>query len=233
MIDHSVKKYYSDRVKKNSRTDFLWQVGKTVNGEEVSCEQLELIVNNIVKRLDLSAKDVVLDMGCGNGLLTKEVAKHVQKIVGLDSTAELYDIAVEYNASNNISYINENIFDLNLKQHANKFSKIYLYEVIQHLSLSESSDLLTVLNSITSKKSIIFIGGILDADKKWEFFNTDERKAAYFDSLLQGMDPLGTWYYKGYFKYLAEKHNLNFECIKQDDKLYTSHYRFDCVLWKK
>ena len=84
MMDHSVKKYYSERVKKNSRTDFLWQVGKTINGENVSPEQLELIVQTIVERLDLSGKDKVLDLGCGNGLLTKKISTYTQEITGLD-----------------------------------------------------------------------------------------------------------------------------------------------------
>ena len=233
MLDYNVKKYYSERAKKNSRTDFLWQVGKTINGEDVSCEQLELIVKTIVERLDLSGKDKVFDLGCGNGLLTKKISTFVQEITGLDLTTELYDVALEYHSSNNTRYINANIFDFDVKRYKNKFSKVYLYEVLQHLSLIESDKLLAILKGITSKKSTIFIGGILDMDKKWSFFDTVERKSQYFDSLLLGTDPLGTWYYKDYFKYLAGRHNLNVECKNQDDELYTSHYRFDCVLWKK
>ena len=121
MIDNNIRKYYSERVKKNGRTDFLWQVGKTVNGEEVSCEQLELIVKTIVDRLELSDKDKVLDLGCGNGLLTKKTSIFVQEITGLDLTTELCDIAIEYNSSNNIHYINTNIFDINVKQYKNEF----------------------------------------------------------------------------------------------------------------
>ena len=233
MKDSSVKRYYSERVKKNSRTDFLWQVGKTINGKDVSDEQLELIVKTIIDQLDLSGKDKVLDLGCGNGLLTKKISACVQEITGLDLTAELYKIALEYNSSNNIRYINENIFDIDVKQYKNKFSKVYLYEVVQHLSLLEVDKLLIILNDITSSNAIIFIGGILDVDRKWDFFDTDERKSRYFDSLLSDIDPLGTWYYKDYFKYLAAKNNLNLECKSQCDELYTSHYRFDCVLWKK
>lgn len=232
-MDHSVKKYYSERVKKNSRTDFLWQVGKTINGENVSPEQLELIVQTIVERLDLSGKDKVLDLGCGNGLLTKKISTYTQEITGLDLTTELYNIALEYNASNNIRYINENIFDLDVKQYDEAFSKVYLYEVLQHLSLVQSDKLVEILNNITTRNSVIFIGGILDMDKKWNFFDTVERKCQYFDSLLSGTDPLGSWYYKDYFKYLAKRHNLGFECMDQKGELYTSHYRFDCLFWKK
>jgi hypothetical protein len=70
-------------------------------------------------------------------------------------------------------------------------------------------------------------------DRKWNFFDTEERKRQYFDSLLSGTDPLGTWYYKDYFKYLAKRHGLGFECMDQKHELYTGHYRFDCLLWKK
>ena len=232
-MNHDVKMYYSGRVNEKARTDFLWQVGKTVGGQEVPQEQIDLIVKAIIGQLELSENDMVIDIGCGNGLLTKRTSEFVREITGIELTQELYEIALEYNSAKNTQYVNASIFDIDIEQQKSKYSKVYLYEVLQHLSLIESDNLIEVLNKITKEKAVIYLGGILDIEKRWCFFNTNERKYHYFDSVLSGEDPLGTWFYKDFFNYLGEKHELAVECYMQDSELYTSHYRFDCVMRKK
>ena len=232
-MNHDVKQYYSGRVREKDRSDFLWQVGKTVDGEEVAQKQVDLIVKTVKDRLDLSQDDLVLDVGCGNGLLTKRVSEFAKEVTGIELTQELYEIALDYNNAKNIRYINKSIFDIDTAQYGGKYTKVYLYEVVQHFSVGETDRLIDILKSLTNEKAIIFLGGILDIEKRWSFFDTDERRRRYFDSVLSGADPLGTWYYKDYFKYLAEKQGLLAECYPQNSELYTRHYRFDCVMRKK
>lgn len=54
----------------------------------------ELVINPIVEKFlgDLSGK-VVLDAGCGNGYIARKMAKNAKKVVGVDFTEELVDIA--------------------------------------------------------------------------------------------------------------------------------------------
>jgi len=231
-MSEKIKHYYSERVKNDKRDNFLWQVGKTVNGEEVPSEQIEIIINTIASRLKLDKIDNTLDIGCGNGLLTNKISEYVSDITGIELTRELYEIAEEYNSSDNISYANCNVLDFEVMGHGKFFSKVYLYEVIQHLNYREVDLLFSKLTGITTDDPMIFIGGILDVEKKWVFFDTVERRYMYFDGLLSENDPLGTWYHRDFFTCLAKKHNLNVECFDQDRNLYTSHYRFDCVLRK-
>lgn len=232
-MSHDVRKYYAERVNEKVRTDFLWQVGKTVGGKVVPQVQIDLILKAIAERLELSENDVILDAGCGNGLLTKRISEFVKEITGIELTQDLYEIAAEYNSSENTRYINASVFDLDVKQHKNKYSKVYLYEVLQHLSLIESNRLIELIKMVTKEKAVIYFGGILDIEKRLCFFNTDERRDCYFDSILSGTDQLGTWYYMDYFRYLSKRHGLVAECYFQDSELYTSHYRFDCVMQKK
>jgi 2-polyprenyl-3-methyl-5-hydroxy-6-metoxy-1,4-benzoquinol methylase len=229
-MSEQIKQYYRERVKNNDRNNFLWQVGKTVGGREVSNEQIELIVKNIASRLQFDKSDVVLDIGCGNGLLTKKISRYVSKVTGIDLTPELYEIAKQYNLTDNITYINGDVLNFNIVERDEKFTKVYLYEVIQHLNYREVDALFTKLKNITVSKAIIFIGGILDVEKKWDFFDTVERRCSYFAGLLSGSDPLGVWYHKDFFNCLSKKHNLHVECVAQENKLYTCHYRFDCLL---
>lgn len=232
-MSEQIKQYYRERVKNNDRNNFLWQVGKTVGGREVSNEQIELIVKNIASRLQFDKSDVVLDIGCGNGLLTKKISRYVSKVTGIDLTPELYEIAKQYNLTDNITYINGDVLNFNIVERDEKFTKVYLYEVIQHLNYREVDTLFTKLKNITVSKAIIFIGGILDVEKKWDFFDTVERRCSYFAGLLSGSDPLGVWYHKDFFNCLSKKHNLHVEYVAQENKLYTCHYRFDCLLRRK
>lgn len=228
-----IKQYYQNRVKNDDPNSLLWQVGKTVNGKEVSREQVELIIQTIVGRLKLGKTDIVIDIGCGNGLLTREISEYVSEVTGLELTPELYVIAKEYNSAENISYVNSDVLDIDTARTGAKFTKVYLYEVIQHLDYREADTLFAKLNDITADNATIFIGGVLDVEKKWMFFDTEERRCMYFTGLLSGCDSLGTWYHRDFFNFLAKKHNLYAECIAQESKLYTSHYRFDCLLRRK
>lgn len=229
-----IKNYYRSRVHANQRNNFLWQVGKTVNGKEVPIEQIELIVTTIAQNLNLQKDEKVLDFGCGNGLLTKKISHFVHKIVGLDMSSDLLEIAKEYNSEDNISYFKCDILDNRMIEEtiSEKYSKVYLYEVIQHLNYLEIDRLFHNLNEITKKNSYIFLGGILDIEKQWIFFNTKERRFSYFSGIISDDDPLGSWYHKDFFYFLSKKYNMTAKCIPQNNDLYTSHYRFDFLLKK-
>jgi len=232
-MSEEIKNYYRDRIKSRDPNDFSWQVGKTVSGKVVSDRQIELIVKNIATSLCLDKKDMVLDVGCANGMLTKKISEYVCKIRGVELTAELCEVAKEYNAASNISYITGDILNCDVVMNDEKYTKVYLYEVIQHLSYQQADVLFEKLKVITVDNVIILIGGILDIEKKWRFFDSEERRCNYFRGLLAGSDPLGSWYHKDFIKCLARKHGLFVDCYAQEDELYTSHYRFDCVLRKK
>ena len=58
--------------------DLKLQVGRWKN------HNIEDIVREIAKRLKITKKDVVLDVGCGNGIITKKIAKKCKRIYGVD-----------------------------------------------------------------------------------------------------------------------------------------------------
>ena len=72
-MSNIIKKYYRERIIKEGSNNFLWQVGKTVDGKEVPRDQVDLIIKTIASRLQLEKGDIVLDIGSGNGLLTKNI----------------------------------------------------------------------------------------------------------------------------------------------------------------
>ena len=74
--------YWEIHFDSNSKTSdgsLFKQVGKTVNGLDVAIYQINLIVENIANALQLKTSDTIIDLCCGNGLITRQLAPLVKK----------------------------------------------------------------------------------------------------------------------------------------------------------
>src|SRR5688572_907627 len=73
--------------------DFFGQVKRTVNGKPVGPEQINMIIDSIVNGLQLEKKDVMFDLGCGNGALSVLMFSNMSKYYGVDFSEYLIGIA--------------------------------------------------------------------------------------------------------------------------------------------
>ncbi len=105
------KKHY-DEAGAEPGLSLLQQVGKTVHGQEVPAEQIDRIVEGIVRNLDLRAGHAMLDLCCGNGLLTARLAQRVATITGVDYSASLIDVARARNQPPNVTYLCHDVIGL-------------------------------------------------------------------------------------------------------------------------
>jgi trans-aconitate methyltransferase len=53
----------------------------------------DVVVEAIVKRLQLGREDIVLDLGCGTGLLTRSLASRTRIAIGVDPEADMLAVA--------------------------------------------------------------------------------------------------------------------------------------------
>lgn len=74
-----------------------------------SNEQLNKWIMDIIKP---KKSEIVLDIGCGTGYQTKEFAKRVKKVIGIDSNREILQDTINKNKNHNIEYIHH---DFNTK----------------------------------------------------------------------------------------------------------------------
>ena len=225
-----IKAYYKKRLEECTEDELFYQVGKTQYGKKVSADQIDLIANAIQSGLHLSQNDRVLDIGCANGLISYKISEKVQALTGIDLSNELIQIADKHSHRSNITYFEEDIFTFNFNN-AN-FNKIYMYEVLQHFPYHNFRQLLRVLKSHI-KSFRLFVGGIPDAEGIFNFYNDEEKKKYYFNSLERGESHLGNWWYVEHLKMVCDELNLSFEKAEQNPALYTAHYRFDCMVWTK
>lgn len=217
--------YYSKRVSLSD--DRMYQVGKTVGGIPVEDENIEVVVNNIAVGLKMSSQDEVTDIGCGNGIITERIAQMVTKVIGIDRSAQLLGV-LKGRKPDNVELVCCDLSELSI---GDVSSKIYLYEVVQHLTHKELADFLFM---VSGKEEVsVFLGGILDAGRVFEFFVSEEQKSVYFELLEKQRDSeLGTWWHREHIYNLAMRAGLRVSISNQPKSLYTSHYRFDALLYK-
>jgi cyclopropane fatty-acyl-phospholipid synthase-like methyltransferase len=210
-------------------SDPLVQVGKTVGGASVSIDFVSLIANSIRTALKLELGDAVLELCCGNGLITFEIAKICAKITGIDFSEPLIATARQRYARRNICYIVEDVTALSKQGAEGDFDKIFMHEALQHFAPDQVDNLLARLARSASRNAPIFFGSIPDAERLRNFYNTPKRYHQYLENVRQGVEPIGTWWWQDNLIGLVEKRGYRATVLKQDSRLHTAHYRFDLL----
>ena len=83
--NQSYKKFdYNEHAKSRAPDDFWGQIRRTVNGEPVSEEQINMITAAIRSTLQLNPEDKMLDLACGNGILSHLLFDSIAAYLGVD-----------------------------------------------------------------------------------------------------------------------------------------------------
>ena len=84
--------------------DLFYQVGKTINKLPIQQNIFDQMILDIINKLELNENDILLELCCGNGLLTKPLSFFVNKIYAFDFTEHLISTAKLKNQNENIEY---------------------------------------------------------------------------------------------------------------------------------
>lgn len=217
--------------------DLLYQVAATVAGKPIGKDIFNYIVSDIGNNLKLNDSDNLLDLCCGNGVLTYEISKKVKSVTGIDSSKLYIENANTYKKTSSIDYVEMDILNIGTidKIFSRKFTKVLFQSAIQYIDKKEFEIILGNLYNLTTDDVIIFIGNVLDYSRRYKFYDTVGRKFQYlFLKQLFNKDlGLGNWWEKSTLLKICN--NKGFDCIflAQNPILNTAHYRFDCILTKK
>lgn len=205
------------------------QVGKTVRGQAVTRRQLSIMVRSIVDHLALRPADRVLDLGCGNGMITEQVAQHCSSLVAVDFSVPLIANARSQHSGAHIDYLEADVTDLPTGILCDRFDKIYMQEALQHLDEAGLSRLLGSLTRSASHEAPLFFGAVPDAMGLRRFYDTPERYAEYQRRLSLGTEAIGTWWDQDRLAVIARLNGYATRFLPQDEALHTAHYRFDML----
>ncbi len=225
------QKYWDSHPQYVDEADYLRQVGKTVHGVPISDSQFEQIIAEISGRLELESDDRVLDLCCGNGLITHEISKRCREIIGVDFSLPLITIARKHHQPANVRYIHRSILALSpdIFEDQQPFSKVYMYEALQHFRKRELVPILKTISQLTDDAQVV-LGSIPDRDRIWSFYNTVSLRRDFLWRRLRGREAIGTWWQRDFIEKIAGGTGYQCEFFNHDNTLHTSHYRFDVRL---
>lgn len=201
------------------------QVLRTINKLPIEKEKWEFCLEYIEGQLEVNASDDILDLCCGNGLISQRLSPKCNSVVAVDVSEDLLH-GIDVKKYPNIKPICSDIRKLDFKEGA--FSKIIIYAAIQYLSLKETVLLFENVKKWLRPGGIFFIGDIPDHSKRWTFFNSKEREAVYFNTVKEEADIVGTWFDSEWLKKLADYSGFKqAELIEQHPDMIYYFFRFD------
>ena len=223
------KKFWNEKGEQENPFAQVARIGGTLQQDE---EIIDEIVEHIVKVLELKSDDVLLDVCCGNGLLTSKLAKYCKKVVGID----ISDVLINH-AKNNfpeIEFICADVLELNAsticKQHLS-FDKINLYFSFQYFeSFDKGKKVIENLLPFVKKDGKIFLGDIPDSIKFFEYYNTPLRIIQLVKQTLQHKNTMGKFWSENELKLICEQLNIKGKKLTQPDYLPYANYRMDWLI---
>lgn len=222
-------------------------VGKWVKPVDVSLEaqvgrshpqDMVLIAKGIVNELKIGKNDAVLEVCCGNGLITKRIAEYCKEIHGVDFSEILIKTAKKKNNGRNIYYYLDDALNIDKLFSANFFDKSYCYFGFQYFDYKRGKQLINALSKVTKHDGLILIGDIPDKRLRWNYYNTFRKKIGFLLNRTlrmisgKGEDSLGWWWHSNQIREICKKLNLRCEILEQDKMLPHAHYRFDALISK-
>jgi 2-polyprenyl-6-hydroxyphenyl methylase/3-demethylubiquinone-9 3-methyltransferase len=145
----------------------------------------------ITDRVSLSGK-MVLDLGCGGGILSESLKKSGAEVTGIDPAKNLIE-AAKYHAKENNLEINYIVADA--EQYANdctnKFDIITCMELLEHVS--DPSELVGICKKLLVDNGIVFFSTL---NRNFKSYALSIIAAEYVLKLL----PIGTHNYANFIK---------------------------------
>ena len=216
-----------------SENDLFFEVGKTVNQQPISAKALRLSIGLITKGLQLTNKDRLLELCCGNGLMTKHLASLVDQVCAVDFVERLIEHARKFRSAPNIQYVCADALgylEQLLKNGLYVPSKVLLGDALGYFEPQVLSDVLAGLKCLTGNNFIFMATGIPSDELKYNFYNTPERVHRYKENQLRvnnTNDGIGRWWRKEELEHIAGQVDLRVTLSNQPLEL--SHFRTDAV----
>lgn len=209
--------------------DFLGQVRRTLNGVPISDDQLAMIKHAVAAGLALKSDDVLLELACGNGALSRSLFEVCKSYMGIDISNYLISVAkqnferlpdYQFAAQGALTYVLE-------EAAAERFSKALCYAGFQYFSDNDAAEILRALYARFINLERIFIGNLPDKALASEFYR--DRMPSTLE-LVDSATAIGVWRTRAEFAELAEDTGWKVAFSTMPPTFHSAYYRYDVVL---
>ena len=217
--------------------DLFFQVGKTINKKPIPRQVYDLMVRRIREMLELAPSDHLLDLCCGNGLVTFDLAQYVGHATSVDFATHLVETARSLKSRPNTTY-----FCGDARKPLACFldpsacpAKILMNAALAYFDPEDFKAILA--NIMAHNQQTGFLALFTDVpNKEWmlRFYNTPERLARYRENQktpLNNNDGMGRWWSPREMREIAEALDLSITIHSQPEEL--TNYRMDVLVGRK
>lgn len=216
------KKFWNDKGMAGSRHE---QVGRINTSNPNTLSQL---AQRIKELLDLNKTDEVLDVCCGNGMLSLEVSQYCKSLTGIDFSDVLLSRAKAQQHHGNLEFVEGRAEDFSLPY---TFDKGYLAFSFQYFEKYHTGK--QVIENCCRhihKGGFFLLTDIPDHDKRKVFYNTPLKRFYYIKQKLLSNESMGKFWSEAELRNICKELALKGTRIQQPADLPYSHYRFDWLI---
>jgi SAM-dependent methyltransferase len=217
---------------------------------------LDWIAAYVIDILKITGADEVLDLCCGNGLVTARVAAAAREVTGIDYSRLLLRQARDISKTSNVSYIEGDARSLSSVLEGRRFSKIYISAAFQYFDQQTGRDVLVGLHRVAQPDARVGIIDVPDRARKTAHilravgrlllpergshakrFPTMRSRVGYFArntaaafGKSSGAPEIGYWWSRAGFQQLALECGFACTILDQPRENPQHTYRFDALL---
>jgi predicted TPR repeat methyltransferase len=215
-----------------TEADLFAQVARTVEAVPITSAHFKLLVQRIAERLELDPADTLFDYCCGNGLVTYELAPRVQRIIAIDFVEQMVESARSRRQRANVEYhVGDALEPISRFVGRNPPNKFLMGSSLAYFGPADLGTILGHLLDVSPGGSFLFfITEIPDVDRKWNFFDTPERRAAHreHEKLGDTASGVGRWWSKEELAQVARAYGLAAEVEPEPPGM--TDYRMDALI---
>jgi len=230
-----LEKYYDARVSGLNERDFLKHVGHTEGGLPISEQQFEQMVSQLNELLDPEPNDRLLDLCCGNGIITQMVSSSVKQAVGVDLSEKMVRLARKHHGATHISYYKQDVLTLHnvadIKHRS--FSKILMHGGLQHFNPEDFERLLETMLCFAADECTLVLSFVPKKGRQKYFYNTMKKRLAAFYYRTLKRDIFGYWWDEDFVRSICRRRDLDCSFHPIDASLDASKYRFNIKISRR
>ena len=137
---------------------------------------LDWLSGYIAKLLRLSSSDVVLDLGCGNGILAILLAPKVKYVVGVDFSETLLSQASRIASAPNIEYRQADARVVSSALENRKFDKVLISSTFQYFDAPMARNVLGEIRKLLAPNGLVCVMDIPDQSRKFAHYIRTARR---------------------------------------------------------
>lgn len=182
-------------------------------------------------QLQLKSTDVLLDVCCGNGLLTQYLSQYCKSVIGVDFSQTHIDYANEHYATDQLQFICADALQLDQFKLNGTITKASLCFSFQYFETVQAG-LQVVQGMMHQGAQQILLTDIPDRSKFFTYYHSLPKLLRLIKQHLQQQNDMGKFWSEEELNWIAKQMNAAGTKITQPSSFPYAHYRMDYLMSK-